>query len=516
MGTWQDGYVIDVPYIAGFYRELSPNHLHLLAVLLGMPPPAAVDGEFSYCELGCGRGLGPLLLAAANPLGRFYAYDFNVEQIAPTRALAERAGLRNVHFGTDSFASLAAGPGGDAAPASFDLIVLHGVWSWVGEENRRHLLRYLRDRLRPGGMVYVSYNCMPGWAAFTPVRRLLRELVIRRRGRTDESALAARAFVDQLAAKGARYFSADAAIGGYLVQIGERDGRYLAHEYLNEHWDTFYHLDVLRDMAEAQLGYIGSATISDNIAGLSASPEIAAMFAGADPGMAEMIKDFTVNRRFRRDLFARELHRLSPAQFLAELGRIRFMLTVEPANATTTLMTAAGELKANDSIALPVLERLKQGSASVVELLALPALDALPAELLAQTLSLLVESGQLHPMRESTVGHPISQTLNDLLIDEALGTDPVHFLAAPALGSAVYVGHAEQLILRAMRELGGDSVAALRDRVWTLIKARDQRVLKDGKPLESDADNVAEVERRVGQFLEQRLPLLRSFGAVRD
>jgi SAM-dependent methyltransferase len=513
MGTWQDGYVIDVPYTAGFYRELAPSHLHLLAVLLGIQPPAPFDREFSYCELGCGRGLGPLLLAAANPLGRFYAYDFNVEQIAPTRALAERAGLGNVHFGTDSFASLAAG-GGDPAPASFDLIVLHGVWSWVGTENRRHLVRYLRDRLKPGGMVYASYNCMPGWAAFTPVRRLLRELVIRRRGRTDESALAARAFVEQLAAKGARYFSADASIGGYLVQLGERDGSYLAHEYLNEHWDAFYHLDVLHELAEAQLGYIGSATISDNIGGLSASPEIAAMFAGADPGMAETIRDFTVNRRFRRDLFAREPERLSPAQFLDELGRLRFMLAVEPAAATTTLMTAAGELRANESIALPVLERLKQGSADVAELLSLPALAALPPELLAQTLSLLVESGQLHPMHESTAAHSASHRLNDLLIEESRGKEPVHFLAAPALASAVYVGQAEQLILLAMRELGSESVGAVRDQVWAWIKARDQRVLKDGTLLESEADNVAEVERRVGQFFEQRLPLLRSFGVV--
>ena len=513
MGTWQDGYVIDVPYTAGFYRELSPTYLHLLAVLLGIQPPAAVDGAFSYCELGCGRGLGPLLMAAANPLGRFYAYDFNEAQIAPTRAFAERSGLGNVHFGSDSFASLAAG-GAGSAPAAFDLIVLHGVWSWVGAESRRHLLHYLRDRLKPGGMVYVSYNCMPGWASFTPVRRLMRELVIRRRGRTDESALAAREFIDQLAAKGARYFSADASIGGYLVQLGERDGSYLAHEYVNEHWDAFYHLDILGELAQAQLGYIGSATVSDNIGGLSASPEIAAMFAGADPGMAETIRDFTVNRRFRRDLFAREPERLSPAQFLAELGRVRFMLAVEPAAATTTLMTAAGELKANESIALPVLERLKKGSADVAELLALPGLTALPAELLAQTLSLLVESGQLHPMRASTAGHVASHKLNDLLIEEAQGKEPVHFLAAPLLGSAVYVGHAEQLILLAMREVDGDGVGPLRDQVWAWIKARDQRVLKDGNLLESEADNVSEVERRVGQFLEQRLPLLRSFGVV--
>lgn len=513
MGTWQDGYVVDVPYSAGFYPELSPVYLNLLAVVLGVQPPAADEREFHYCELGCGRGLGPLLLAAANPLGRFHAYDFNASQMTQAGALAERAGLGNVRFGAKSFADLAACAEG-AAPASFDLIVLHGVYSWVGEDNRRHIARFLRDRLKPGGLAYVSYNCMPGWAAFTPVQRLLRELVIRRPGRNDEIAVAARGFVNALAARGARYFSADASVGRYLEHLGEKDGSYLAHEYLNEHWDAFYHLDVAREMAQADLEYVGSATVSDNLAGLSAPPEIAAMFAGADPGMVETIKDFSANRRFRRDLFSRAPRRLSSTQFLAELAGMRFMLSIEPDSATTTLMTSAGELTADESIAVPILERLKTGDAAVAELAALPGLEALAPEQLVQTLALLVESGQLHPMHEGTAGHAASQALNQLLIDESQREESFQYLAAPALGSAIFVGHVEQVLLRALRELGSDNRAALRDLSWARLKAQNKRLLRDGKPFESDADNIAEMEWRVAQFLERRLPLLRRLGVV--
>ena len=513
MGTWQDGYVVDVPYTAGFYPELAPAYLNLVAVLLRVRPPAAVDGGFDYCELGCGRGLGPLLLAATNPRGRFHAYDFNAGQMAQAPALAERAGVGNVHFGAHSFADLAV-LADDAMPASFDLIVLHGVYSWVGEENRRHIVRFLRERLKPGGLVYVSYNCMPGWAAFTPVQRLLRELVIRRPGRNDEIALAARGFVNELAARGARYFSADESVGRFLEQLAKKEGSYLAHEYLNEHWDAFYHLDVAREMAAAELEYVGSATVSDNIVGLSAPPEIAALFAGADPGMAETIKDFSVNRRFRRDLFARAPQRLSPEQFVAELADIRLILTIEADSATTTLMTSAGEVKANESIAVPLLERLKKGSAAVAELAALPELVGLPAEQLAQTLSLLVESGQLHPTGRGEVGYATSQALNDLLIEESQRDDAFRYLAAPALASALFVGHAEQVFLLALRELGSGNVAALRDLVWSRLKAQNKRLLKDGQPLESEADNIAEVEWRVGQLLDHRLPLLRRLGVI--
>ncbi len=513
MGTWQDGYVTDIPYTAGFYRELSPAYLHLLAVLVGVRPPAVVGREFSYCELGCGRGLGPLLLAATNPLGTFHGYDFNSAQIAKVRDLAERAALANVRFGEESFADLAKHGGADAT-TKFDLIVLHGVYSWVSEENRRHIVRFIGDRLKPGGMVYVSYNCMPGWAAFTPVQRLLRELAIRRHGRNDENALAARDFVSQLARRGARYFKANEWVVRQLEHLGNKDGSYLAHEYLNEHWDALYHLEVAREMSEAGFRYIGSATASDNIVDLSAPPEIVSMFAGADLGIAETIKDFSVNRRFRRDLFMREPVPLSRPQFIDALGGIRIMLVVEPELATTQLETSAGEVTADQAIIAPVLDRLKQGSAGFAELAALPALAGVPPLQLAQAGALLVESGQVHPILEGGAGQPASHALNDLLTEEARGGESMRFLAAPALGSAVYIADPEQLLLLALREVGSDRVDAIRDFAWVQFKALNKRLVKEGRTLEGEADNLAELERWVRRFLDRRLPLLRRLGVA--
>lgn len=364
-------------------------------------------------------------------------------------------------------------------------------------------------------MAYVSYNSMPGWAAFTPVQRLLRELVVRRQGRNDESTLAARAFVKRLAERGARYFSANESVAQFLGHLETKPASYLAHEYVNEHWNAFFHLDVANEMADAKLDYLGSATISDNLVGLSAPPEIAAMFAGADRGMAETIQDFAANRKFRRDLFGREPKHLSLQEFQAALADTRFMLAIDPDTATTTLETAAaGEVRALDAIALPVLDRLKQGSASVGELMALPELATMSLEQLTQTLSLFVESGQLHPMRESRAAFAASQALNDLLIDAAQHDDSLRYLAAPAVGSAFFVAHAEQLVLHALREHGSEHVATLRDSVWGRLKALNKRLLEDGEPIESESANLAEVERRIEGFLARRLPVLRQLGAI--
>jgi len=62
----------------------------------------------------------------------------------------------------------------------FDFITLHGIYSWISPENRRTIVEFMRRKLKPGGIVYISYNCMPGWAGMMPLRRLLVEHTLAR------------------------------------------------------------------------------------------------------------------------------------------------------------------------------------------------------------------------------------------------------------------------------------------------------------------------------------------------
>ncbi len=91
--TWQAGYVGDVNYTLGFYRELSPTYLSLACVMSGVEGPD-VTKPMRYCELGCGRGFGTVLLAAANPNIEFVGVDFNPSHIAEARSLANAPASR--------------------------------------------------------------------------------------------------------------------------------------------------------------------------------------------------------------------------------------------------------------------------------------------------------------------------------------------------------------------------------------------------------------------------------------
>ncbi len=49
---------------------------------------------------------------------------------------------------------------------------------------------------------------------------------------------------------------------------------------------------------------------------------------------------------------------------------------------------------------------------------------------------------------------------------------------------------------------------------WALLKAQGQRIVREGKTLESDEDNLAEITAQARAFEAKKLPLLRKLGVV--
>src|SRR5438128_2046070 len=111
-------YVTDVSYVRRIDNDLSPVRMRIVAALNGFPPPPAKD--YTYCELGCGYGDTPLLLAAANPTSRFFGVDINPEHVAEGERLARESELTNVRFLERDFEAL-----GDEIP-DLDYLTAHG------------------------------------------------------------------------------------------------------------------------------------------------------------------------------------------------------------------------------------------------------------------------------------------------------------------------------------------------------------------------------------------------------
>ena len=158
MSDWSAGYVTEVGYTHGYYRELLPSLLAFACLTRGAAAPGLGVEPIRVLELGCGQGLSANIIAAANPHIDYTAVDFNPEHIAGAQALVKEAGTPNVRFMEASFEQVA----DDTRLSPFDVITLHGIYTWVSAENRERIIRIARDKPKTGGLLYVSYNCYPG------------------------------------------------------------------------------------------------------------------------------------------------------------------------------------------------------------------------------------------------------------------------------------------------------------------------------------------------------------------
>jgi SAM-dependent methyltransferase len=166
--NWTAGYNNSVTYTTGFYQEQSPAYLNACLAMQRVSPPSLE--KFTYCELGFGQGLTSLILAATHPQGDFYACDFNPLHVLAAASVRDEAKLPNLTLLENAFGELAQGK---VELPMFDYITMHGIISWISDDTRAQIVQFLTRYLKPGGVVQVSYNAMPGCAQVLPLQRLL-------------------------------------------------------------------------------------------------------------------------------------------------------------------------------------------------------------------------------------------------------------------------------------------------------------------------------------------------------
>src|SRR5215469_8609865 len=350
------GYVTDTVYKRTFTRELAPAWLDHVAIVAGFAPPDSRDA-FTWCDLGCGLGATMVLLAATHPNGRFHGVDAMTEHVESARSLAATCSVQNaaVHRATFEEAVEREFP-------RFDYIVSHGVYSWVDEGVRRSWRKFVDRRLKPGGLVYVSYNALPGRAADLPFQRLVRTLGMSLTGNSYDRVRDALALIRPLADLKARAVAVSPMASAFLKEPGRFPLSYLAHELMNGSWQPLSVADVRTEMREIGLEPVGSARLVDNydsfVLGRSAREALAAI---ADRDAREFARDFFVNQSFRQDVFVRDGRRIGGVERRMRLMASAFLLAgrVEPVKYSVT--TAAGDLKFDNRTARAIVSGLMEG-----------------------------------------------------------------------------------------------------------------------------------------------------------
>lgn len=508
---WTAGYASDIEYTPGFYAEQGP-HLLNFACLMNEVEPVPIDRPYTYFELGCGRGVTANILAATNPLGSFYAADFNPAHVVEARELASRAGLTNLTVLEKSFAELAAGEVSDLP--LFDFVTLHGIYTWVTAENRAHINEFIRRYLKPGGVVYVSYNALPGWSPSLPMQRLLVEHADCFPGTSTAQLAGATDFIRKLEASGAGYFTANPSNALRLEQLGKGNSNYLVHEYMHKHWQPMYHADVARGLADAKLNYVASADLAINYPQLYLTSERRALISQIpDASFRETLKDFSLNTAFRKDVYVRGARKISALRRRELLGRVNIALVSAPGSVTPDMKVSIGQLTVDSALFGAIMEALAQRPHTLAELSALPALQQRNFEDVVQTAALLTASGQAAPYFGGSQPTPkdAAWQMNTALTELTRYGDDDLYLASPLVGSGVAVGYLERVAywLLMAKRVAPDATALAREGWMQVLQPQGRCLIKNGVQLETPEQNQCMLAEEMQNVLDKALPVWR-------
>lgn len=499
--SWSSGYVADVAYIEGFYVQQSPARMALAClsgnVAVDLPEP---DDTACYLELGCGCGIGALLVAASNPGWHVTAIDYNPAHIAIGAGLARAARIDNIRFLEADLAQLAASREASSIPAA-DFVSMHGVWSWVGSDVRTGIVRLLAAKTRPGAVVHVSYNALPAWQGAIGLQRLVYEAGRRMSDRSDMQAQAGLALAREIKEAGGKYLIESSLASELTDATAEMSREYLSHEYMSAHWAPAFHADVAADMAQAKLDWAASANPLENFPELMLTPEQrAVMDRHKDPILRELIKDMCLPRQLRHDVYVRGARRLRNAERDAAIAELTVVPVVTPCELQTKIKVPAGMAEMGEPLKSMMAAALR-GPAKIGDLLTLAPGRSNPAELV----SALVGSQQCQiAMRPDGVQPGSANRLNRMLgarVKSIVEAKTVSGLASWRLGTGLAAPPLLQFI--AARLLAGEREDAAAAWIETL-----------------SADIVPEKRETVRSIvhaaIEQRVPILRELRIVPD
>lgn len=504
MSEWTAGYITEIDYTHGYYPELSPLRAQTTLEWAGLFAPK-IDAA---CELAFGQGISLNINAAAG-VAHWDGNDFNPAQASFAAEMASYAG-NSGQLTDESFAEFC----NRSDLPDYDFIGLHGIFSWVTAENQRHIESFIKQKLKKGGVLYISYNTFPGWSAMLPVQHLLSQhaQVLGAPGSGVLSRLdAALQFADQVLATQPMSARQNPSMAERYKRMRALNRHYLAHEYFNRNWEPMFFAEMAQRLQDCKLSYGCSAAATDFVDALNVTTDQANLLRTiTDPVYRETVRDFITNQQFRRDYWVKGARRMTQQEQLQTLRAQRYMLTASHKTFQLKISCGMGEATLQEKVYLPLLEALSNYQAHSVGALETRLKEhGVGIQNLMQSLMVMVSKGTIQPVQsESAIAAalPRTQKLNRWLIERARGHAEIATLASAMTGSGLVVTRIEQLFLLGTVS-GHKSAEALASFVWGILQPQGQRMLKEGKPIENAEENLAELKRQADSFVADLLPV---------
>lgn len=507
MNDWTSGYVADIEYTYGYYAELNPLRSRLALLKSGIACP-----EYgTACELGFGQGLATNVHASASNCD-WYGTDFNPSQAGFAQELAQVSGNSAQLFDQsfEDFCSRSDLP-------DFDFIGIHGIWSWISVENRNIIVDFIKRKLKVGGVVFISYNTFPGWANFAPVRKLMTQHaeVIGSEGSGIVNRIeGALEFADELLKTNPQYLAANPVITERLSKLKTQDRHYLAHEYFNRDWNPMHFSDMAEALESAKVDYACSANYLLHLDALNFTDEQMKFLNDIPDAMLQQsVRDFMHNTQFRQDYWVKGPRKIPNLDQLQMIREEKVMLSVFKSEISLKFDCIRGEANLNKGIYEALLEVLGDYEIHTIgEITDRTAAKGLSLAQVLECILTLAHRNQVvsvvkGPVAESTIES--CNKLNAYLMNLSRSSSVQSHLASPVIAGGVNISRIEQLFISAYIR-GQKSAEGMAAFVWEILNSQDQKLVKEGKALQTDKENVQRL-REVGyDFLQKRLKILQN------
>ena len=507
MNDWTAGYVAEIDYTYGYYPELNPLRAKLSLLNAGLVLPEFENAS----ELGFGQGMSVNLHAAATSI-HWSGTDFNPSQAGFANELNGITGAQAKLY-DESFAEFVTRTD---LPA-FDFIGLHGIWSWISHENRALIIEFVRRRLKIGGVLYISYNTLPGWAAFAPMRHMMsqyaeslgavgRPIVKRIDDAID--------FVDKLVATHPAYVRDSANVEERFKKLKDLNRHYLAHEYFNRDWHPVYFSEIAQQLVSAKSQFACSANFFDLVDDVNLSAEQQTLLKEIpDPIFREGVRDVMVNQQFRRDYWVKGIRKHNVLDRVEELRMQRVVLANTRENLSLKVKGAHGEANMKEEVYFPIIDFLSDyKTKTIAQIEKEVASKNISFPQLLQAIMVLTNTGFLSVAQNDTqisTAKKHTDKLNAYLISKARGNGDIIYLASPVTGGGINVDRFQQLFLLGFSQGVRDPVE-LAKQVWQVVSSQGQKLIKEGKTLETLDESIAELTSQAKVFIEKRLPILKA------
>ncbi len=280
------------------FAHTHPSNLAAMAILHGLNP-TPVD-RCRVLEIACNEGGNIIPMAYAIPGSEFVGFDLARLPVGRGQERIRELGLTNIRIFAADLMDVGAELG------SFDYIIAHGLYSWVPAPVRDRLLALCSELLTPDGVVFISYNALPGGY----MRSMVREMMLDRmkgQGNVEEQISDAMGFVRRLIETRTEDDWFRAAIEEHLKKMGERSPRAIYHDELSEAHQAVRFIDFAKHALALGLQYVCEAVLPpppDPGYRVDLRAELGRA-SGGDFLEEEQMLDFARARKYRETLLSR-------------------------------------------------------------------------------------------------------------------------------------------------------------------------------------------------------------------